>query len=273
MRRIIRLIIKHHFFLLFLLFEFFALYLLISNDPQKRAVYLSTSNHIAGGLYKVTHGITQYFDLKKQNEYLHSENTWLRNKLEKNRESPEFEYEIVRDTVYHQRYVYYPAEVINNTIQYPNNYLTLNKGTSQGIHPGMAVISPQGVVGIVNSASGHFATVISALNMNIKISSKIKKNNYFGSITWDNRSYQKVVLNDIPFHVNINIGDTIITSGYSAIFPEGIMIGTITGFNLQEGANFYEITVDLSTDFKNLNEVYVIADLLKYERIKLEEEE
>ena len=135
--------------------------------------------------------------------------------------------------------------------------------------PGMAVVSSDGVVGVIFNVSRHYATVISLLNTRLNISAKFKKNDYFGALQWDGKSYQKAILNEIPHHVEINVGDSIITSGYSTIFPEGIQIGTVQDF-VVKGGNFYEISVILSTDFKKLRFVNVISNLKKKDQLDLE---
>jgi rod shape-determining protein MreC len=176
----------------------------------------------------------------------------------------------LNDTIYHQQYEYMPVKVINNSINRQNNYLTISKGSIQGLQPEMAVISSYGIVGVIKKTSGNFSSVISVLNINFKVSAKIKKNGYFGSLSWDGKDYTIANLNEIPLHVDILRGDTVITSGYSAIFPEGVLIGTILSFDKKSGNNFYDIKVKLSTDYKNLSVVYAIKNLFKNEQLKLE---
>ena len=135
----------------------------------------------------------------------------------------------------------------------------------------MAVVSPNGIVGVVNGVSKRFSTVMSLLNTDLHISAKIKKNNYFGSLSWDGKNYREAILYEIPHHVPVSKGDTIITSGFSTIYPEGVLIGTIKDFEVK-GGNFYEITVRLSTDFKNLTYVNLVSNLRKEEQIELEEQ-
>lgn len=150
------------------------------------------------------------------------------------------------------------------------NYITLNKGSLQGIKPEMAVVTSQGVVGVVKSVSQNFSTAISLLNSRLKISAKIKKNNYFGSVSWDGMNYREARLFEIPIHVSIQPGDTIVTSGFSSIFPEGLMLGTIQEIEPSSGGNFHEVTILLSNDFKALSYVKIIGDLMKSERVELE---
>jgi len=128
-----------------------------------------------------------------------------------------------------------------------------------------AVVCSSGIVGIVSKSSKNFSNVVSVLNTDLNISAKIKKNNYFGSLKWDGVDYQIAKLNEIPFHVKLQIGDTIVTSSYSLIFPENILIGTIFSFNKVAGGDFYDINVKLSTDFKNVRDVNIITNLKKME--------
>ncbi|NJK85384.1 MAG: rod shape-determining protein MreC [Bacteroidales bacterium] len=153
------------------------------------------------------------------------------------------------DTGANKKYVFIHARVINNSTDKQYNYITLNRGNKDGIEKEMAVVCSDGIVGVVKEVSENFSSVISLLNLNIKINAKIKKSGYFGPLQWTGTGYRKAVLSDIPHHVKITLGDTIVTSGFSAMIPEGYMIGVISDFKLK-GGNYYEIEVDLSTDFK-----------------------
>jgi rod shape-determining protein MreC len=176
----------------------------------------------------------------------------------------------IKDTTYLQSYVYSSAKVINNSTNKRQNYITLDKGGINGIKPEMGVISSKGVVGIVKNVSGNFSSVMSVLHEKNKLSAKIKKSGYFGSLVWGNNSYRIADLKDIPNHVKLAIGDTIVTSGFSSIFPENILIGTVKEFDLPEGNNFYNIKVEFAEDYKRISHVYIIRSLLKEEKELLE---
>jgi rod shape-determining protein MreC len=178
----------------------------------------------------------------------------------------------VLDSVYIQHYEFIPATVINNSVNKQNNYLTLNVGTKQGIDKGMAVISPMGIIGIVKESSENFSSVISLLNQNLRVSGMIQRNGYFGSINWDGLDYQHVILSDLPSHVEVLKGDTIVTSGYSAMFPKGELIGMVDGVEKSERGDFLKVKVKLSVNFKNLSHVMVVKNLLKEEQLMLEKE-
>jgi rod shape-determining protein MreC len=158
------------------------------------------------------------------------------------------------------RYRFIPAEVINNSVNRQNNYITLNKGRKDGIRPEMGIVGPNGIVGIITNVSDNYSTGPTVLNKRWRVSAKIKNSNYFGSLIWDGLNYRIAQLNEIPFHVELAVGDTIITSGYSSVFPEGIMIGQIEDFDIGSGDNFYEIDVRLSTNFMTLTYIEVIQD-------------
>jgi rod shape-determining protein MreC len=174
------------------------------------------------------------------------------------------------DTVDAPAYYFTSAKVISNSVNKQFNYITLNKGSRHGIKPDMGIINDQGVVGVITHVSKNYSTGLSMLNKRLLIPAKITKNNYFGSLVWDGEHYNTADLNEIPFHVMVNVGDTVVTSGYSNIFPEGIMIGIIKDYTAVSGTNFYNIKVELSTNFKTLKYVDVVKNTKRAEQIKLE---
>ena len=267
MKELIRLIYRFHFFLLFLILEIFSISFLINSSVYHGSKYSNSSNYFIGSIYDSYNDIISYLSLKDQNENLIRENEFLRNKTYY--DSSKIGSEI--DTSIIKRFDYISAEVINNSIYKENNFITLNIGMGDGVTPEMAVVSTDGVVGITRYVSENFSTVISVLNKKLKVSTKIKKNGFFGSLEWSGNNYLKATLNEIPGHVDIAIGDTLITSGYSAIFPEGINIGIIESFKKNPGDNFYSITVDLLVDYKMLSDVYIIKNLFQIEQHELEE--
>ena len=155
---------------------------------------------------------------------------------------------------------------------FPKNYLTINKGSDDGIQADMAVIGPKGIIGIVFSTTKHYAVIMSVLNIDFRVSAQFKKNHYFGSLVWETGNFRIAKLHEIPYHVDVKKGDTIITNAFSNIFPSGIPIGVVTGFKKSGGENFYDIDVTLSTDFKNVQEVYIVTNLMKDEREALEKQ-
>lgn len=160
------------------------------------------------------------------------------------------------------------AHVINNSITRPHNYITLNRGAIDGIKPEMGVVDQNGVVGIVNVTGEHTSRVISLLNSDLRLSCKVKGNDAFGSLVWDGRNPREAVLEELPRHVQFEMGDTVITSGYSVVFPEGIPVGIILSRHKDDDDNFYSLRVRLLSDFTTLSTVRVLENAFK-EEIKL----
>lgn len=270
MRNLLKFIIRYHYTIIFIIIESFAVFIAIQTNHFQRAVFINSSNEISGNIYNIVSYITEYLNVKDENYKLALENITLRKQLKSNYINNVLTIKNVNDSIYKQKYCYFAAKVINNSVMNQFNLLTINKGRNQGIKPDMAVINSQGVVGIVKDVSPNFSIVIPEININAHISAKIKKKGYFGTLSWDGFNYRFAQFNEIPFHVKIAKGDTLVTSGFSSIFPEGIMIGVISNFDLNEGNNFYNISVLLSTDFMSLNHVYVISNLYKEEQELLE---
>jgi len=269
MRNLLRFIIRYHFFFLFILLETVSVILIVQHNNYQRAQFINFTKSFQGSFYEAFGGIREYLSLRQTNRYLYMENTLLRNRMDRLLRNREIRQAGGYDSIPHRQFSYIPARVINNSVNKQFNFITLNKGSHHGIEPEMAVIAPNGVVGVVYATSGNYATVIPMVNRNFRLSAKILKNGYFGSLSWAGSGYQEAILEEIPFHVEIQPGDTIVTSGYSAIFPEGIMVGTIHEFEAREG-NFYTITVDIAVDYKNLLYVTVIRNLLREEQRELE---
>jgi rod shape-determining protein MreC len=272
MRALFRLIVKYHFALTFLILQFVCFYLIVTYNKHHKAVFFSSSNYFVGELNEFVTGITDYFYLDDSNEQLVKENTHLRHLLKSSYKHNKISYIELHDTAYIQQYTYQPAKVIRNSVDKEHNFITIDRGSRHGIEPEMGVISPSGVVGIINKVSYNYSTAISVLNKNLKISAKVKKNNYFGTLNWKGADISTAMLEDIPHHVSLEEGDSIVTSGYSAIFPEGIYLGEISEFQLVEGNNFYDIEVDLSMDFNNLFYVYIVTNYMKEEQLELEKQ-
>jgi len=271
MRSLLNFLLRIHFLLLFILIEVFSFTLLVNNNNFHRSRFVNFSRQLSGNLYQKTTKLKQYLSLTEENKRLAEENNRLLNIIESTYKSDEIFFRSVNDTILNQRYKYTSARIINNSINKKHNFLTLNKGSMQGLRPEMAVVSNGSIVGVVKGVSKNYATVISVLNLDLRISAKVKKNGYFGSLNWPGEDYQTAILHEIPLHADILIGDTIITSGFSSIFPEGIVVGFIKDFKEKSGS-FYEIEVDLSTDFKRLDNVNVIGNLLQTEIHELESE-
>ena len=273
MERIVLFIYQYRAFFTFLLLEFFCSWLIIENNQYQGAHFFNSSNSFVASVNGFSQGIREYFSLREVNNLLAEENTALRRKLEhRNQSLPVPQLGGVTDSVIIKRFDFVTAKAVNNSVSRFTNFITINKGKNAGIEPGMAVISPMGVVGKVKMASKHFSVVTSVLNIDLMISAVMKRTGYFGTIQWDGGDPDYINFNFIPRHVEPVAGDTIITSGYSGIFPEGILIGTIAEKNLREGAPFYDLKVKLAQDFRKLSYVAVVKSNLLHELDSLEQQ-
>lgn len=270
MRNLLRFLTKNSFIFLFVILEVVAFGMLIQNNNYQNSKFFNSSNFLVGNLYATVNNFNNYFHLKEENQVLADQNARLQSTNVSSFMKVFGRLVQINDTTYLQNYVYSSAKVINNSTNKRQNYITLDKGGINGIRPEMGVISSKGVVGIVKNVSEHFSSVMSVLHEKNKLSAKIKKSGYFGSLVWGDNSYRIADLKDIPNHVNLAIGDTIVTSGFSSIFPENILIGTVKEFYLPEGNNFYNIKVEFSEDYKNISHVYIVRSLLKEEKELLE---
>jgi len=251
--------------------------MVVSFNNYQRAVFFDSSNFFTGTLYEKISSFVQIFEFKQVNFKLAEENALLRAALQEHLlktnkgsyHSSDSMYlpGMARDSSQKMVYRFTTARVINNSINQQHNFLTLNKGRRDGVKPDMGVMANGQVVGLVTNVSENFSTVISMLNSRWKISAKIKSNDYFGSLSWNGRDYRKVQLNEIPYHVPVQNGDTVVTTGYSSSFPEGLAIGTISDFSIGTGSNFYKIEVTLAADFKNLVVVGLVENK-KFNEIK-----
>ena len=277
MRKLISFLINHSPIFVYAFYLVICFVLLFKFNPYQQSVFFSSANEMAGRFYIMTSGITGYFGLQEINRDLQKQNGNLEMELIRLRDEVSRlsgDSLLVRTSADSSlsRYDFQIAQVINNSVFKTHNYITLNKGRKDGIHSEMGVIDQNGIVGIVNVVSDHYAVAISLLNPKLRLSCKVKGSNYFGSLVWDGKDPRFDVLEELPRHVKFVKGDTIVTSGYSSVFPEGLMVGTVDGFSKQRNDNFYALTVKLSTDFFRLNDVRILDDKGQKERRILEME-
>lgn len=225
---------------------------------------------MVAGLNQFSYGIKEYFSLRETNLRLSEENADLRTKLERGQQIIPAATKVITDTALLNRFEFVNAKVVNNSVARSINFLTVDKGFSDGIDEGMAVISYGGAVGKVKAVSRHYSVVSSILNTDVMVSAMLKRTGHFGTIQWSGRDPRYIDLKYIPRHVRPEIGDTIVTSGYNAIFPPNIMIGTIEEKQLNDAALFYDLKIKLSQDFGQLTYVAVVKSNLKDEQDSLE---
>ena len=261
---------RHGAWFTFLLLAGISCFMLFRGNPYQQAVGMTSAGAVTSTVYGAANAVTGYFHLRTINEDLQQrladlemENLNLRSQLRDD------ELRIWADSVRPDSalapYRFITARVINNSVARANNFITLNRGSLDGIRPEMGVVDQNGVVGIINVTGPHTARAISLLNSDLRLSCKVKGSDAFGSLVWDGESPLRARLEELPRHAKFKVGDTIITSGYSTVFPEGIPVGVIEKHDKDHDDNFYQLGIRLLTDFTTLSTVRVIENFMKEE--------
>lgn len=275
MRNLLNFLIRYNYCFLFLLLEVVGFVLLIRFNRYQQSVCFTSANQVAGKVYEISGGILSYFHLKTVNEDLLDRNLWLEQRVsllekmlhERGIDSARL-YSLEQAAMDSLRI--FKANVIKNSLNRADNYITLDKGAREGIRPEMGVIDANGVVGIVYKTSAHYALVIPLLNSKSSISCKILGSDYFGYMKWEGGDSRFAYLKDLPRHAEFNLGDTVVTSGYSAVFPEGVMVGTVDDMQDSHDGLSYLLKVKLATDFGKVSDVRIIARSGQSEEKELE---
>jgi rod shape-determining protein MreC len=274
MYALIALLTRYGGVIAFVILESVSMYLAVRYNKNQQEIYINSANTISGAIYQRYSKIMRFAELSVVADSMAAENARLYARLG----NAKFSDYLVRDSVLvkdslnkiKQRYSYIAANVISNSIALPNNYLTLNRGSKHGVKPGMGVITAKGVVGIVRNVSENFAQVMSILHQQSRISASLKRTNYFGTMRWrDPSNILYMSLETLPKHSIIERGDTIQTSGYSYIFPEGIPIGQVEEYQVEPGSNYYTAKVKLFEDLGRLRYVYIVDNVMIAEQDNL----
>ncbi len=265
MNELFSFIVKHSKWLVFAFYVTISCMLLFNDDPYRRHVYMTSAGRMASNVYKGANNISSYFDLREINSDLNRRNAELQaqivsleSTIDRLREASFTDTLVVDSGV--KPFEFIVANVIHNSISRPLNYITIDKGCADGIRPELGVIDRNGVVGIVSTTGPHSARVISLLNPNFRLSCKIKKSEYFGSLVWDGASPDEALLEELPRHSVYEPGDTIVTSGYSAVFPAGLPVGTVIDAATDRNQNFFTLRIKLLTDFTTLGNVQIVVN-------------
>ncbi len=264
MRNLIDFLIKYSTWFVFAFYVIVSCIFLFDKNPYQHHIYMTSAGRLTAGIYDLSHNITSYFNLRETNEELQIQNARLEEELLGMKATLQlYQEKYYADTMIAPEalrpYTFVIASVINNSIHRPYNYITINKGAKDGIRPEMGVVDQNGIVGVVNIVGDSYSRLISLLNPNFRLSCKVKGNEAFGSLVWDGKDPQIALLEELPRHTVYNTGDTVVTSGYSAMFPEGIPVGIVTGSEKTIDDNFYTLRVRLLTDFSRLSTVRVIS--------------
>ncbi len=282
MQALLKFILRYGNFLLFILLEVAAFLLVVWSNAYPRSSALSTANRLVAWQYEMVSEVTGYFGLKGVNERLAAENAALRSQLENSGQWEESDADSTKilSTNYKSpfagspknldfwgalkgdlegpRIIYREGKVVQMTMNGMRNYLTINRGEEDGVYEGMGVRNEEGAVGIVATVGKHYSVVLPLINIETRLSCRFLKNDYIGTLQWDGRDTRFANLADVATHLEVNVGDTIVTSGLSTSFPAGVPVGVVEECRLEEGASYYTVRVRLATDFRRLRHIEVI---------------
>ena len=275
MRNLLNFLLKYNYWFLFILLEVICFVLLFRFNNYQQSVYFTSANVVTGKVYEVSGSVSSYFHLKSVNEDLLDRNMLLEQQianLENALRERQVDSVIVNSirNLDNKDYQIFKAHVIRNSLNQADKYITLDKGSSSGIRPEMGVVDGNGVVGIVYKTSPNYSLVISVLNSKSSISCKIVGSEYFGYLKWEHGDSRYAYLKDLPRHAEFNLGDTVVTSGYSTVFPAGVMVGTVDDMSDSNDGLSYLLKIKLATDFGKLGDVRVIARTGQMEQQELE---
>lgn len=265
MRELFNFFIRNSKWFVYAFFAVVSLMMLFRGNPYQQHIFLTSANSVSAAVYELSNNVTSYFNLRDINEDLNRRNAALEKEVVNLRENLRLYAEnsfsdtlVTPDGVDHFDFIV--AHVINNSISKPYNYITLDKGADNGVRPELGVIDQNGVVGIVSVVGPRHARVISLLNPNLRLSCKIKSSDYFGSLVWDGDDPTTALLEELPRHTTYSPGDTIVTSGYSAVFPPDLPVGIILDDENRHNENFFTLKVRLFADFTTLGNVQVVTN-------------
>lgn len=264
--------LRYYLFLLFVSLEIFCFYLIFQNKHYNEVAYMNVANSVSGKVYSTYTGVSDYLYLRRFSDSLVDENAKLRAQLLDSKYISKIDSGILRDSTLKnvQQYSYISARVIHNSVNEAANLIYLDRGRLQGVGKQMGVINANGIVGQVVAVTDNYSAVMSVLSKEFKVSAKLKKNEFFGNLHWDGVNSTTASMEDIPKHVPVKVGDTLVTSGFSQLFPRNIMVGRVKTVKMEPDKNFLEITVGLSTNFGSLSYVYVVNNLKKQEILLLD---
>ncbi|GHE30845.1 rod shape-determining protein MreC [Sphingobacterium griseoflavum] len=264
-------LVRYNAIFWFILFFTLSIALVVQHNSYQRTSFINSSNVLIGSFYQQVNSWKSYLSLRDANDKLATENVRLRQQIQNLLQADTSADSVyIADSIEQGRYAFIVANVANNSVHQKSNYLTLDKGAADGVEKGMGVITSNGVVGIVLQTSAHFSSVQSLLHPDTKISVTLDSSEVFGSLVWGNNIDPRFgTVRDVPNHVQVRKGERVFTSGYS-LFPAGIHVGDIAETGIKSGESFLDLKIRLSTNFSNLNHVYIVRDLLVEEKETLE---
>jgi rod shape-determining protein MreC len=261
MEQLVRFLMRYGVYFLFVILEAVSFTVIVNRNSFQHSAFLSSSNRLSGSVYDAGNSVVEYFGLSEANRQLSVENVDLKNRVAR----LEALLATVTDTSARHPYIladkeyqYIAAKVINNSVNKLQNYITLNKGRRDGVYPEMGVVTNEGIVGVVSASNDQFSTVVPLLNPKSRISCKIKRTGDFGQLSWNGIDPDYVQLDEVPRHAEVRVGDTLVTTGFSSIFPEGIRAGIVSKCSKPDNKTYVQIVAKTAVAFRSVSYVKVV---------------
>ncbi|HEV7351167.1 rod shape-determining protein MreC [Telluribacter sp.] len=272
MLQLVEFLSRNRNFILFVLLEAFSFWLIVQNNSYWGATYFNTSNHYVAQVLAFSNSARDFANLKDVNAHLAEENVRLNQMVARlqQQQPTDAPAGYQPDSLFASRFAFRVAKVVNNETNRANNYITIDKGTAEGIRPGMGVISATGVVGKVRFCSEHYSVITSILHSQFMVSTRLVRSNEIGTAKWDGKNPEVIELVDVSRYMPVQKGDSAVTSNLNSVFPPGIMVGTVKNIGVRQDQTFYDIDLQLATDFRNLSYVYVVQNRLRPEQEQLQ---
>jgi rod shape-determining protein MreC len=279
MRKLLEFLVRKMHWVLFIVLEIISLVIVYTNNSYQRNVIFSSANVVVGRFSNIAGGVMSYMNLREANRQLLDRNGLLEQRVLELQDrlnnivadTSTFK-GFVPDSLPRPDYAFTVAHIVSKSVNRTSNYITVDKGRLDGIAPDMGVVSEYGIVGIVLVVSDHYSVILPVLNPKFRLSCKVNNSQYFGSLVWYGRDQRYANLEQLPRHVKFYRNDVIVTSGYSAIFPAGIIVGYVEAYQHQHDDNFFSLKVRLTTDFTRLQNVLIIKNFHQQERQNIEKE-
>lgn len=274
MGRLYQLLLQYQNAILFFVLQSIAFYWLFQTNNFHHASFFNASNAVVATTSKKATALTDYLKLDSINANLNNQLTILQNQRKSSYQilNDSNEINLLDTTKYARKWKSIPAKIINKTVHLTNNYITINQGEHEGIKRDMGVIFGTQVVGVIKEVSNHYSIAIPLINSQLEIGVKMKKNNQLGILKWDKSDFRTSTLINIPAYVNVEIGDTITTTGYSSYFPDNLFVGLVKSIEKNEEFATYLLNIELAIDFNNVNHVQVVTNIMKEEQKNIEEQ-
>ena len=261
MNKLLKIFSRYYVLILFVFLQAISIVMIIQGKNYHRSLFISSINDLTGNTYSALNNYRLYFKLKQDNLILAAENAKLKSLAPESLVPINGEYFLVEDSLHRQKYRYRKAKIVHQTVNRRDNFIVVDLGDRDGVTPDMGIVVDSAVVGLIVEVSDHYAKALSFLNSKFQVSARIKRNQAVGILDWKGGEITHAALNDLPLTTKVYVGDTVVTSGFSAVFPKGIPLGVVTTVDENQSTQLLEVKISLFEDYNQMSHVQVVENL------------